>query len=225
MLSATKKRLERSAVKVFDTEQARIVFYNAEIAIVGGGPIEDQRRVDLADFVVRTNNHIEHQHGRCDVIFSAAQEEPRIGGHDPILFLPFKGPKLESWLELAHKDDLFVARWLHTRHVKRNPYGPEYEFWNVFNRELQTMPFTGIAAIAFFLSLPIQTLYVTGMSLYIDHGHALVTRDDGSQFIKRDSHIINYQAQWLYQRSVLDHRLELDPNLHDLLKAFLQVDK
>lgn len=93
--------------------------------------------------------------------------------------------------------------------MRANPYGYDAQWSNTLCRELQTLPLTGIIAIAHLLTLPISSLLLTGFDFY--------SISSGVLPVMRDSHYIPPQVEWLRRILRTDTRVTADRSLTELL--------
>jgi hypothetical protein len=170
------------------------------------------------NIVVRVNDHVLFQGGRCDVLYHTI----RSTGLEDMLLLqhPEIVPRF-AWLNLVDSPyevglaarpvyDFFTSHyqalgakvgffaqgeWLHN-----NPYGEPFEWLNDIHKKHNCKLLTGLVALADLLMHPVKSLKVIGMDLYIDEPK------DVPDY--RHSHYIPGQIKFL-EDAMKDKRLQL----------------
>ncbi len=178
------------------------------IALIGGAPEADERRAAAADIVIRCNVHPGVCNGRY------------IGG--TVKFLPTVGLdfawidyrcllSLDSWR--PHGIRIFTFENLEYEGV--SPRGEAFEWLNALNKQLRSVPLTGILAADHLLQYPIGSLYVTGFDFWIDEIETLRRYDPlGRITYWKHNHELRSQLRWLLHRAEVDRRVRLDPKIY-----------
>lgn len=198
-------------------------FSLSSVAIVGGCDDFERDKIEHWDFghVIRINNHVARQGGRRDTIFTCGMEPPDFGGGwVRWMIVPFEFSRAAEYSEYARMqepDEIAVAGWEQKRFRKPEPLSGWYAHMNRFNHTIGTMPLTGIAAINYFVHLPVRSIFITGMTLYLDDGHEIRRTADGREQRWRDSHWIDPQVRWLKHLLTIDPRVTVDERLGELL--------
>lgn len=185
------------------------LLYGQNVAIIGGGEFVSPRAHE-ANIVVRVNDKWQPA-DRIDGLYSSMPQPPeRI---DRLKFLAIKEhtdrDSKVAWFDFALRHKVDVHSYFHERFRAPNPLGPEMEWSNVFNHEIQTMPLTGIVAARHLTLFPIKSLYITGMDFYLDEGVVPYMRH---------SHLLWPQVEWLHHLVQTDHRVTVDAKLDSILK-------
>ena len=155
------------------------------LCLVGGGRRVDRSLLKNSEIVVG----IHHHYIFADAIYTRAHEPPASG----LLFagVDINSPAIEAWREwsTAHGSPLI---YFDTNIYRgRAWHGAAFEWCNDFTSSLDTMPLTGIMAVAHLLRFPISQLSLTGFDFYADRINRIPAR--------RDSHDLLVQAHWLLQ--------------------------
>lgn len=197
----------------------RTYLYNARVLLVGGADFDpSEYEKEDHDVWVRVNNHYLEQGGRCDVLYTGGCEELDLSEAPQVVIECRPLPD-----ELVQRDWIkFLVETLNRKYLRydthlyqeTNPFGPEHEWLNNLHRELDTMPLTGMIAVAHLLSMPIKELELAGFDFY-QRGGVLPSR--------RDSHGIYPQVEWLAEQCVKDKRLIVDERLGNTLQKFLSL--
>lgn len=180
--------------------------FEAEVVLIGGGEVDlaEYQRSDRPLVFARVNNHTARQGGRADMVYTSGTEAP---------LLDYRGSFI---IECRPLPDIPPSTWERPRGFLRydtnfysgpNPYGPEHEWLNSLHHELNTIPLTGMIAVAHLLSMPIQSLELIGFDFYKAEG-----KDT------RDSHFLPAQMEWLERQVDRDRRLLLSPDLRNQIK-------
>jgi hypothetical protein len=196
------------------------LLYGARIAIVGGYDLPDESELDQYDFVVRTNNHWIRQRGRINGLFHCCT--PKLDAEKLIGEKQFKRQvEFVGCPTFAHSFKYFREFCLKTGipMIGHSPTdsGPDnawrLRLGNWLFKEGVGEPFTGAIAMAYFLSLPVKEVYMTGMNLY-QHDPE---RDEGLI-----AHNPAVHAKLYAETAFLDSRLKLDSTLEQALEAYGQ---
>jgi len=182
----------------------RDFFFDKSVAIVGGADEWESEDADRCDIVAQVNSHWLRHLGRCDLLYTR-QWLPCACVPSPRVYLDVHGPAPDRlWL-------LRKLRFLDFNiYNKPGPHGPDLAWCNVFCRELNTMPLTGIMAIRHLTLQPIRSLYITGFTFYAENGKIPE---------RRDSHDLRPQVEWLQNLLRTDLRVSVDETLKKLLEC------
>jgi hypothetical protein len=173
--------------------------HGARVLLVGGGNVDLSQYDDRDPTIwVRVNNHAHRQGGRADIIYTSGTEPPAEPYRESFIIecRPIPGDP-STW----ERPNRFI-RYDTSLYSGRNPNGAVHEWVNSLHRELDTIPLTGIIAVAHLLSFPIGELELTGFDFY---------QSDGKD--NRDSHYLPAQMDWLKRQHDKDKRLILSPKL------------
>ena len=167
-----------------------------EVAIIGGSDFPDRERRRLTSWswpgrIVRINEHVLRQGGRCDVIYHTTTSTPPIssrlfdGDFRPAwVFLnlvdyEYEGgnreePLWSSWWHQARKrwPEVRLGHFAQGQWGRQNPYGAEHEWLNEIHNRLDAILLTGVVALAHVLRFRPARVYVTGFDLYDGAGIA-----------------------------------------------------
>lgn len=193
--------------------QAHQCLYEAvkdkRVVLVGGAETFDRDSLDQYDLVVRTNNHYLRQGDRVDWLYLGAG------------VMPAKLPSETRFLSyrvdysMAQIDTTAVTLVpYHYRKKRATDYIHGLDWLDILANSLDTLPLTGIIAIAHIRSLRVSALHVTGFDFY---------QSDGSVPARRDSHDIPQQIEWLKRLLMCDKRISVDERLQKLLSSNYSV--
>jgi len=188
--------------------------HNKTICLVGG---KNNFEIGDQDIVVRVNQHVLRQGGRCDGLITEVVEPCELKNLPiPPIFMGYRmlGTYTEDYKKYAKKCPIRFD-FQNEKYDKINPHGVEYEWSNILNWEMNAKPFTGMLALKFLTFFPIKSVFVTGMDMHINSCDKLKTLDD-KIILRRDAHDIAPQLQWLRQISHCDKRIIL---CDDLIKV------
>lgn len=192
----------------------RSYLYKAKVLLVGGGPFNPEEFIDEGyDVWVRINNHYLIQGGRVDVLYTSGAQDPEEGlEHSIVVNCHPVEPTQEAspWESVGMR----YLRYDTQLYQGANPYGPEHEWLNKLHRELDTMPLTGMIAVAHLLSMPIAELELTGFDFY---------QRMGIQPHHRDSHLLYPQIEWLGEQCAKDKRILVDEKLGSVVMKFIAL--
>lgn len=193
-------------------EELSTLVRGKSIALVGGyAPAIKHDGISKCDIICSAHNHAQRAGLDPQVIFSG-WAAPELTTRTEIVVVNIANPESHHTIKacaISGKStvlyDSFIYKGL-------NPHGPDFEWYNVFAKDLRATPFTGIAAMKFLLSLPIASLYVTGFTFYAN--------ERGEFPYRVASHHVEPQVRWF--RSVLqsDSRVECDNTLNKLFPRF-----
>jgi len=197
------------------------LLYDKSVVLVGGKEREgyEDAIMTCADLVVRVNQHVLSQGGRCDGLYCATADPCRLDRlESPPLFLAYRVSGLfqGEFRDYARKNRCIQIPFQNERYGKVNPIGVDYEWTNTFSHELVCKPFTGTLAIKHLCSYPIKTLHITGMDMHIIGADVAMTTD-GHTILKCGPHEIGPQIRWLKKYAKCDKRITLDPVLREVL--------
>lgn len=208
--------------------------YDKSVVLIGGKDNYDENIINSADVVVRVNQHVLRQGGRCEGLYVATCDPCRLSELEtPPVFMAWRisGVYAQEYREYALRNRLLRIPYQNERYGKVSPHGPEYEWTNIFGHELNAKPFTGVLAIKHLCSFPIRTLYVTGMDMHTglesrkpdENGEQTRRYSDvgivGRHILKRGPHEIYPQLYWLDAYAEYDKRLVLCDDLREALNG------
>lgn len=179
--------------------------YGKRVAIVGGAPAHES--IEDYDFIVHTNDHWARIGGRVDAVYSGSPVPPSVE-YPSLKYIAAQkcGHHFHAWKALAQRTETPLVVFDTRRYLAPHPEGPEQQWGNALAMELETKPFTGVAAIAHLLRFPIAELFVTGFTFYFD----------GERFPHRiEPHLVRPQMEWLARRAYCDRRIRLDGFLRE----------
>lgn len=183
---------------------------NKSVALVGNAASCEVDAANARDVVVRINLANPDPKLRFDAIYCAGYSTMPRNLLSSLSFacVDISSPDDESVRHSSEKMAL-CYEYSTERFLAPCPYGPVNEWANILSNEIETKPFTGIAACCHLLSLPIKSLLMTGFNFYqIEPG---VFPDE------RDAHKVMPQIAWLREKYLTDSRLVVDPALEQIL--------
>lgn len=187
-------------------------FQGSRVAIYAGGEKIENGEVD---FEICVNQH--HLSKNTWGLFSAAAKPPEFMTEAPnlkLLAIPSAARYRDEYIgmarEMRHCDIIDWPRdtYIGTIPDSENSYADE--FVNTLAKELRTSPLSGIIAVAWALQLPIRQLYLSGFIFYYDAQRKKCP-------VKRDSHLIRPQIEWLRKRFWYDARIQVCENTFNVL--------
>lgn len=198
------------------------------VGVVGGCQFSvDYEPLKLCDVVVTFGHHIYDRLERSDINYyhgtndrnEMLRDRKALNSARYLRFVvvccspPF--PRVfddfEYW---AKANSIDVGGYLCGEYPETNPIAPELELFNTLSKKLRTRPLTGFCAIEHLLSMPIERLFVTGMSFYrgsIGHG--------GKYPEMVGPHHIPRHVRYLQRLVEEDARVVVAPRLRDMMNV------
>ncbi len=176
---------------------------NKTIALVGGG-VQDSEIAEIKkrDLICGVHNHAQKIGLNPDVVVLGWCKHSEVDiSKARFCIINIANPDAHRWI----KDCAIMGQGVFlydTRSYRGvNPNGPHFEWCNVFAKELNTQPFTGVYAMKLLLSLPVKELFVSGFTFY--------RKDDGTCPERMPPHSLKPQIQWFNRVKLADGRLAL----------------
>lgn len=188
-----------------------------KVVVVGGGQCRGAE-VERYDVVVRLNDHVLRQGGRCEVIYhttrSAGLEERLLLQHSEIvprfIWLNLVDGPWEAGLEPRRTYEYYaqtfadrgsqVGYFAQGEWMYDNPYGEEFEWLNTIHKRIGGKLLTGLVAVADIAMHPVASIDVVAMDLYINEAKRIPDY--------RDSHYLPAQIKFLEEMKA-DKRVTL----------------
>ena len=181
------------------------LLYGAHLTIVGGGN-KEEIYPDGDRFFVAVNSSFMRFLMAPDFLVTGPGYTGMIREPEHAHIRLVREYERESGREFHRRIDVPI---LSETFVRCSPFGPGDEWYNAFSKKLKTRPLTGIAALAFFLRFPIQSIHLTGFDFYTNTYRFIPFEIGG--------HRLFSQVDWLRETIETDARVTADENSLDVL--------
>lgn len=176
------------------------------VALIGGHtPSVDRDAALNCDLICSVHNHA-HRVALDPHIIVSGWERPELNRLTEVVVVNIANPHAHETLKQCAIGGQSTILYDSITYKETNPHGAEFEWYNVFTKELGTTPFTGITALKLLTMLPIASVFVTGFTFYVS--------EDGTTFpYLVPPHHIGPQVNWLSRLRLNDSRVIVDDYL------------
>lgn len=187
------------------------------IALVGGfAAAIDHHVIPQCDLICGAHNHAKRAGYEPHIVVSG-WDAPMLSPRTEVCVVNIANPQAHETLKACAIGGQSVIPYDSHIYEGLNPHGTEFEWSNVFGKELKTTPFTGIIALRLLLSLPIKSVFITGFTFYAKGPNQF-------PFLVPPHHV-EPQVEWLKDVLESDARVSIDSTLKHLLPPRLKVIK
>lgn len=204
---------------------------NKSVLLVGGSPQFDIKELNDYDVIIRINDHVIVQGGRCDVLYHTV----RGLGLESYKLLFANIVPCFAWLNVVdgpwesglnpkrmaqnyekhfESNGCKVGYFAQGEWLFWNPYGPEHEWLNALHKRHNCKLLTGLVALAHIMRSKAKSITLTAMDLYtrINANENLPKSREGY----RHSHFLPGQVSFL-KEAKQDSRVRLPQQLIDAI--------
>jgi hypothetical protein len=179
------------------------------VALVGGYlPSIEHSELKEFDVICSAHNHAQRA-GYQPHIIVAGWDAPELTPNTEVCVVNIANPQAHETLKACAIGGQLVITYDSFTYRYTNPHGPEFEWSNVFSKELNTTPFTGIVALKLLSMMPVAHVFVTGFTFY--------ARDPREFPFLVPPHHVHPQVEWLKRLIECDSRITIDSTLRHLL--------
>lgn len=152
------------------------------ICLLGNGSYVDELMLAGCDYIVTVNNT--QPRAKWLMLATNASVPVKPGPLPDFVFGDMNRTYTKDWRDAAQDRGSVYLDYCKDIHLEACPFGEPYEWCNAIAKACSTNLFTGMVALVYLVTLPLELLCVTGFDFYLDQQTGMLPHSIGTHRIE-----------------------------------------